>query len=75
MLLFTIMKQPSAPRVGNGRNHRSPAPQNNSAKKQTIFQSRRRDTQKPLIDNSNITGMIPETFDGIFKVGKNASYV
>lgn len=43
----------------------------NTQKKQTVFQSRRRDTQKPLIDNSNITGMIPETFDGVFKVGKN----
>ena len=43
----------------------------NTQKKQTIFQSRRRDTQKPFIDNSNITGMIPETFDGVFKVGKN----
>jgi exoribonuclease R len=41
------------------------------AKKQTIFQSRRRDDQKPLLDNSGVTGMIPPTFDGVFKVGKN----
>lgn len=38
---------------------------------QTIFQSRRRDTQKPLLDNSKITGMVPDEFDGIFKLGKN----
>lgn len=38
---------------------------------QTIFQSRRRDTQKPLLDNSKITGMVPGEFDGIFKLGKN----
>jgi ribonuclease R len=34
-------------------------------------QSRNRDNQKPLIDNSAITATIPDTFDGIFKVGKN----
>lgn len=42
-----------------------------SDQKTKIFQSRRRDTQKPLLDNSGVTGMIPETFEGIFKVGKN----
>lgn len=39
--------------------------------KTKIFQSRRRDTQKPLLDNSRVTGMVPESFEGIFKVGKN----
>lgn len=40
-------------------------------KKQIIFQSRRRDYTKPLVDNTGITGLIPETFEGIFKLGKN----
>jgi exoribonuclease R len=54
---------------GSGRNY--PPRSNNGTKKQTIFQSRRRDTQKPLLDNSKVIGMIPELFEGIFKVGKN----
>ncbi len=42
-----------------------------SEQKTKIFQSRRRDTQKPLLDNSKVTGMVPASFEGIFKVGKN----
>ncbi len=41
------------------------------SKKQIIFQSRRRDYTKPVVDNTGITGLIPETFEGIFKLGKN----
>lgn len=56
-------------------NGRKPYPKKdfsgNSDQKTKIFQSRRRDTQKPLLDNSGVAGMIPETFEGIFKVGKN----
>jgi ribonuclease R len=62
------MKQPPAPRKNNNYNNTVPR---EVTKKQIIFQSRRRDAQKPLIDNSKITGMIPATFDGVFKVGKN----
>lgn len=42
-----------------------------SDKKQTVFQSRRRDYTKPLVDNTKISGLIPESFEGIFKLGKN----
>lgn len=68
------MTQPSQsqPRKPTGDRKFGPrSAQQDSSKKQTIFQSRRRDTQKPLIDNSKVTGMIPATFDGTFKVGKN----
>ncbi len=68
------MTQSSQPHSGKPNDNRKFGPRNaqrDSAQKQTIFQSRRRDTQKPLIDNSKITGMIPAVFDGMFKVGKN----
>lgn len=42
-----------------------------SDKKQRVFQSRRRDYTKPLVDNTKISGLIPESFEGIFKLGKN----
>lgn len=38
------------------------------SKREKIFQSR----QKPIIvDNSKITGLVPDQFEGIFKLGKN----
>lgn len=55
----------------NNQKKHYPLRSTDGSKKQTIFQSRRRDTQKPLLDNSKVTGMIPESFEGIFKVGKN----
>lgn len=35
-----------------------------------VFQARQRD-QKPTIDNTAVTANVPETFEGIFKYGKN----
>ncbi len=53
-------------------------PQQNSGDKKphknTIFESRRysaRNQNKPLVDNTKILGEIPDSFEGIFKVGKN----
>jgi ribonuclease R len=46
-------------------------PSGDRSKKQTVFQSRRRDTQKPVVDNTKIVGLVPQSFEGIFKVGKN----
>lgn len=75
MFIYGILQLYMTPQKNNSdthnrKNHYHSKP-GDGAKKQTIFQSRRRDTQKPLLDNSKVTGMIPEIFEGIFKVGKN----
>lgn len=61
--------KPTTPRASSEQSDKSH--HTDQSKKQTIFQSRRRDTQKPTVDNTGITGMIPDQFEGIFKVGKN----
>jgi len=47
----------------------SPFPSKDHQKK--VFQARQRDQQKPTIDNTGVTANVPETFEGIFKYGKN----
>jgi exoribonuclease R len=55
----------------NSSNSDKKTPRSGNEAKTKIFQSRRRDTQKPMVNNDLITGIVPETFEGIFKVGKN----
>lgn len=52
---------------GNG-NYRKDYPQKN----QKVFQTHKKDDRLPRpVDNSNVTGEVPDIFEGIFKVGKN----
>lgn len=57
-------------------NDRKPYPRRDqggqpNAHSNKLFQARRRDIQKPVLDNSGVKGNVPESFEGIFKFGKN----
>lgn len=52
---------------GNG-NYRKDYPQKN----QKVFQTHKKDDRLPRpVDNSSVTGEVPDIFEGVFKVGKN----
>lgn len=61
-----MIYQPKSDPLFNKKNSYTKKPTGNK-----ILTSRNRDTQKPIIDNSAITTAIPDTFEGIFKFGKN----
>ncbi len=65
------MNPPKKYSGGNNPHRPSQKPSSIQTPPPRVFQSRRRDAQKALLDNSGVTGLVPPVFEGIFKLGKN----